>query len=153
MQYVSSPPAVDVKALLRFLKIVYFSMFVAVGLYWVVLEEVAARIEPAELGVVKTSLAAVAAILGGVVLYLRFARIGALLTETTSDWSQRLARLRFFYILCFTLSEAVAIYGFVVRFLGGDRGDAIPFFLGAVVLFLLCYPRVPAALSEPGGVG
>jgi len=133
----------------RFLKLLYFILFATVGLYWMVLEMLAAQIEPAELGMMKTGLAAVAAILGGVVLYLRFSRIGALLTETIGDWSQRLARLRFFYIICFTLSEAVALYGFVVRFLGGERGDAIPFFLGAVVLFLLCYPRVPEA---PGSV-
>src|SRR3990170_6490717 len=99
----------------------------------------------------KLGLTAAAAIIGGIVLYLRFARLGPLLAEASGDFGQRLARLRFHYILCYTLSEAVALYGFVLRFLGGSREDSIPFFLAAVVLFLLCYPCPPQPPAAPGG--
>lgn len=143
MQDEPSGPTPDLKALRRFLQILYFTLFATLGLYWVVLEQLAAEIKPAELGFLKTALAACAAGTGGIVLYVRFSRIGPLLAETTSDLNQRSARLRASYILCYALSEAVALWGFMVRVLGGERAEAIPFFLGAVVLFLLCYPRLP----------
>jgi len=148
MQYPPGSAPTDLAAFSRFLKILYFTLFGTVGMYWLVLEMLAANIEPHELGPMKLSLAAAAAISGGIVLYLRFARLGPLLAETSGDFGQRLARLRFHYILCYTLSESVALYGFVLRFLGGSREEAIAFFLPAVGLFLLCYPRLPAA---PGG--
>ncbi len=151
MQYPPGSAPTDAAAFSRFLKILYFTLFGTVGLYWLVLEMLAANIEPHELGPMKHGLAAAAAIIGGAVLYLRFARLGPLLADASGDFGQRLARLRFHYILSYTLSEAVALYGFVVRVLGGAREEAIPFFVGAVALFLLCYPRVPAAPGSPTG--
>ena len=148
MQYPPGSAPTDLAAFNRFLKILYFTLFGTVGMYWLVLEMLAAQIEPRELGFTRSGFGAAAAATGGLVAYLRFARIGALLAEVSGDFGQRLARLRFHYILCYTLSETVALYGFVLRFLGGSREEAIAFFLPAVGLFLLCYPRLPAA---PGG--
>lgn len=148
MQYPPGSAPTDPAAFSRFLKILYFTLFGTVGLYWLVLDTVAANVAPREPGMEKTLLAALAAACGVVVLYFRFSRIPPLLAEASGDFGQRLARLRFHYILCYTLSEAVALYGFVVRFLGGSREEAIAFFLPAVGLFLLCYPRLP---QTPGG--
>ena len=151
MHYPPGSAPTDPAAFSRFLKILYFTLFGTVGLYWLVLELLAANVEPRESGMEKTLLAALAAACGVVVLYFRFSRIPPLLAEASGDFSQRLARLRFHYILSYTLSEAVALYGFVVRMLGGAREEAAPFFLGAVALFLLCYPRVPPAPGSPTG--
>ena len=151
MQYPPGSAPTDLAAFNRFLKILYFTLFGTVGMYWLVLEMLAAQIEPRELGFTRSGFGAAAAATGGLVAYLRFARIGAFLAEVSGDFGQRLARLRFHYILCYTLSETVALYGFVLRFLGGSREDSIPFFLAAVVLFLLCYPRPPQPPAAPGG--
>lgn len=147
MQYPTSPPP-DLAVFKRLTQVIYFVLFGTVGLYWVVLEMLAASVEPRDLGTIKHVLFAVAAGSAGFVLYLRFARIPPLLDQLTGDFSQRFSRLRYYYLLCHVLSEAVALYGFALRVLGGERADALPFFGASVVLFLLCYPRLP---QTPGG--
>lgn len=147
MQYPASPPP-ESAVFKRFLFILYFTLFATVGLYWVVLEMLAPGVEPADMGMMKKGLGAAAAVCAAVVLYLRFGQIATLLADTTGELSSRLARLRLYYIISYTLSEAVALYGFALRMIGADRADAVPFFLGAVALFLLCYPRMPG--SPPG---
>ncbi|MFQ5663617.1 MAG: hypothetical protein ACE5HL_07290, partial [Terriglobia bacterium] len=142
-------PPIDRRSLSRFVKILYWVMFATVGLYWYVLELLAPPTSP--LGPLKTYIAITALATAGFVLYWRFARIAPLLSASGADplspsgaeMSARLTKLRSYYILCYTLSEAVALYGFVVRMFGGHRADALPFFAGAVTLFLLCYPRLP----------
>jgi len=148
MQYPTSPPP-DLVVFKRLTQVIYFVLFGTVGLYWVVLEMLAASVEPRDLGTIKHVLFAVAAGSAGFVLYLRFARIPPLLDQLTGDFSRRFARLRYCYLLCHVLSEAVALYGFVVRMLGGAREEAVPFFVGAVALFLLCYPRLPQTPGSP----
>ncbi|MGH9863636.1 MAG: hypothetical protein ACRD35_09470 [Candidatus Acidiferrales bacterium] len=130
------------------MKVLYFALFATVGLYWVVLEILAPGLEPRDPGIVKTVLQGVAAATAGAVLYLRFSRIASLLDASTPEPPNRLAQLRLYYILCFALSEAVALYGFVLRFLGGTRQETALFFLGSAALFLLCYPRLPTALGD-----
>ncbi len=129
----------------RVLKVVYFALFSTVGLYWVVVEMLAPGLEPRDPGVVKTVFQGVAAATGGAVLFLRFSLIASLLDASAAEGVQRLAKLRVYYILCFALSEAVAIYGFGLRLLGGAREEAALFFVSAAGLFLLCYPRLPDA--------
>lgn len=138
-----APPAAGVAAAGRLLKILYFVLFGTVGLYWVVLEFVAAGLEPREPGLVKNILQGMGAAVGAGVVYLRFFLIPAALDAAAMEPAQRLARLRLYYILCFVLTEAVAIYGFLLRLLGGAPQDAALFFLAAAGLFLLCYPRLP----------
>ena len=132
------------------LKILYLALLAATGFYWLVLEMLAANLEPRNDSMMKTVLGALAAATAGVVLYLRFSRIPPLLDHPTTDLSERLSRLRGFYILCFALAEAVGLYGFAVGLVSGKPGDAVPFFAGAAVLFLLCYPRLPESLSGSG---
>ncbi|MBI4467150.1 MAG: hypothetical protein HY656_06980 [Acidobacteria bacterium] len=145
----SSPLSPDeFAAFNRVVKVLYFALFATVGIYWFVLELIARQREPAELGLLKTVLQALAAVTLFAVLYLRFARIGSLVADPAAEPTVQLARLRMLYILCFTLAESVALYGFVLRILGGAREEAIPFFLGSGLLFVLCYPR-PRQL--PGG--
>jgi hypothetical protein len=146
-------PAVNSAALLRFLRMVYFILLATVGMYWFVAEMLAAGKDAQGVGGMRTWLVGVAGATAVVVLYFRFSRIPPLLVTTAQGpSSERLAQLRIFYILCFTLSEAVALYGFVLRFLGESREGVAPLFLGAVVLFVLCYPRLPTDLmSERSG--
>ena len=141
------PPSADVAAVGRLLKIIYFVLFVSVGIYWVALEMLAPNLEPRDPGLVKNILQGLGAAVGAAVLYLRFSRIPAAIDPTAPDSAPVLARLRMYYILCFVLTEAVALYGFVLRMLGGAREDMAIFFLAAGALFLLCYPRLPENLT------
>lgn len=133
----------------RFAKILYFVLFATVGVYWAVAELVAPGMDASERGALKLILSLFAAATAAAVLYLRFARIPPLLENPTIETGRRLAQLRMFYILCFVLSETVALYGFVLRLLGASRADTNLLFGGAVVLFLLCYPRTPVGISGP----
>lgn len=143
MQPTPRPSLGELRAFNLVIKILYIALFSAVGLYWVVAEMVASGLPPREPGVLRTALQAVAGVTAAAVLYLRFSRLGPLLGGSATEPNVRLSQLRVLYILCFALSEAVAIYGFVLRFLGGGREEAALFFLAAGGLFLLCYPRAP----------
>jgi len=142
-----SHPTADAAAVGRLLKIIYFVLFATVGIYWVILEMLAPSLEPRDPGPLKTILQGLGAAVGAAVLYLRFSRIPSAIDPTAPDPAPGLGRLRMYYILSFALTEAVALYGFVLRLLGGAREDAALFFLAAAGLFLLCYPRLPETLG------
>lgn len=144
-----APPATDVAATRRLLKILYFVLFGTVGLYWVVLEALAPNIEPRDPGLVKPILQGLGVAMSAAVLYLRFGRIAPLLDPAALGSPARLAQLRLPYFLCFVLAESVALYGLVLRLLGGSREDTALFFLATAALFLLCYPRLPESVNTP----
>ncbi len=110
--------------------------------------EVAPQLESRPLGSVKTSLTVLAALSGLVALYVRFNKIGALLSpDVPTDTLKRLVKLRQYYTVCYVLSECTALFGVALRYQGASVREVIPFFLGALILFGLCYPRLP---SDPG---
>lgn len=151
MRYMPQSSRGELAAFIRFLKILYFTLLASVALYWWVLELLAADIEPAERGFVTAALMAVAGGTAAAVLYLRFSLVAPLLRGPIGEPTKQLARLRLYYILCYTLAEAVALYAFVLRFLGAGREESAVFFVAAVALFLLCYPRTPQTLGGPTG--
>jgi hypothetical protein len=59
------------------------------------------------------------------------------------DDIEALVRWRMGNIASFVLCEAVALYGFVLRFLGGTLLQAAPFYVCALLLMLLFIPRRP----------
>lgn len=146
----------DPRDVYRVLQLLYFILLVAIALYWLIAEGVFG-IEPPRIGEIESlgtakfilALIALADVI--LVLYYRYSRIPSLLRQPATDYAQVVRRLRASYMICLVVAQSVALYGFVLRILGGSRDDAIPFFLGAVVLFLLCYPRVPPAPGSPTG--
>ncbi len=144
----SSPPPMDVHALSRLLKILFSVMVLSVMLYGVAIAEVAPQIQSRPPGSMKTALSVLAALAGLAVLYLRFSKIGALLSpDAPTDTPKRLVKLRQYYTVCYVLSECTALFGVALRYQGASVREVIPFFLGALILFGLCYPRLP---SDPG---
>ncbi len=126
----------------RFVKTLWFALFISVCLYWPMLGYLQIeRDEPPPPAVVQ---ALTFLVLGttGAVLFLRFNLISAVWSRQPLE-SAALNKLRALYILCFVLAEAVALFGMVLVFLGGSRDQALWFFSGSVVLFLLCFPRTP----------
>jgi hypothetical protein len=51
------------------------------------------------------------------------------------------------YLATYALSEALAVFGFVLRFLGYDLVQSLPFYLGGFVLIAFFRPRLPMKLS------
>jgi hypothetical protein len=143
MDYGQQSSRRDLEAYTLMLRVVYFALLATVAMYWFVQELVAANRESAELGLLPAVFLVGGASTVMVVLVLRFSVIPPLLSAATTGLAPRLARLRMYYILCFALAEAVALYGFVLRILGGNREDTIPFYVAAIVLLALCYPRTP----------
>src|SRR5579859_1529826 len=139
-----NPPPPDLRAHDRFMKLIFFSMVFSVGLYAVcltVIAPIATRISDGmKIGV---GFCAVGSAL--VVLFLRFLKIAALLTpDFPTPIAERLAKLRVYFIVCYVFSETVALYGFVLRFMGASIIEVVPFFAGALILDALCYPRLPS---------
>jgi len=126
-----------------FARILYFTLFATVGLYWFVLGFLKRDSELSEPGILEPVFWALGAVTALAVVFLRFSRIPSLLARTPVELGQRLVQLRASYILCFVLAETVALYGFLLGLLGVSSRATLVFFLGAAALFLLCYPRVP----------
>ena len=126
----------------RFVKMLWFALFASVCLYWPMLRFLQIDREEGPAPTVLHALTFIALGTAGAVLFLRFNRIPAVWSRQPLD-PAALNQLRTFYILCFVLAEAVALFGMVFFFLGGSRDQALWFFSGSVVLFLLCYPRTP----------
>ena len=125
----------------RVLQILWFAFLVATAMYWMVMQMIPEHLR--DVRVIRNVLMGVGGTLGAAVLYIRIARIGELLSKATPASAAEVAKLRSLYILCFALSEAVALYGFVLYFIGASRAEIVPFFLAAAVLLLVCYPRFP----------
>ncbi len=138
-----TPPG-DFAAFNRFVKTLWVALLVSVCLYWPMLGYLQTnRNEPPPPAVLQ-ALTLLATANATAVLLLRFNRITAILSRVPFDLTA-LPQLRTLYILCFVLAESVALFGFVLYFLGAPREQAAWFFIGSVALFLLCYPRTPEA--------
>src|SRR5207249_9641340 len=145
----SSPPPMDVHALSRFLKILFSVMVLSVLLYGVAIAEVAPQIQSRPPGAMQTGLRVMAAMAGLAALYVRFSKINALLSpDAPTDTPKRLVKLRQYYTVCYLLSECTALWGVALRYVGASVREVIPFFLGALILFELCYPRLPSVMGS-----
>lgn len=60
------------------------------------------------------------------------------------DHPTALARLRTGYILIWASSEAIALYGLVLRYMGFTFSQVIPLLMGGFLLMLFMPPRRPA---------
>ena len=139
----------DRAALLRFLKIVYAAMAGSVVFYLAVLELIASELAPQPVGALRTGLIVLAGILATVVLFLRFSILAGLLSPVPPAVPEgHVAKIRTYYLICFTLAGTVGPLGFVLRFVGGSRADAMAFFLASFLLFATCFPMLPDDLGE-----
>ncbi|OLC95567.1 MAG: hypothetical protein AUH86_11680 [Acidobacteria bacterium 13_1_40CM_4_58_4] len=65
------------------------------------------------------------------------------LGQNTEDFAS-LYRWRAGYIVTYALCEAIALYGFVLRFVGFSLSQVAPFYLAGFVLILFFAPRRPS---------
>jgi hypothetical protein len=84
-----------------------------------------------------------------VILYFRYVLLVRLLSSEDGELAgERLAKAFAYYLVCLVCANAVAIYGLLGRIGGVTPGRAAPFYVGAVVLLLLCYPRLPQRAED-----
>lgn len=62
-----------------------------------------------------------------------------------SENAAALNRWRIGYVAIFVLSEAIVLYGVVLRFVGVEFQQVVPFFLAGFMLMLFFGPRRPSA--------
>ena len=133
-----------VEANLRTLRIVHIALTVVVPMYAVAGELVGPK-EARDVTLFAAAFAVMAATTIGMAFYFRSARIQpaveALRMKPTDAPS--LEQWRAGSIVCFVLAEAVAVYGFVLRFLGSSLALAAPFYAVSFLLLLLWTPRRP----------
>ena len=144
------PQPIPSAAFRQFVWVLYFCLFSATGLYWLVPYYVSLDQVAVELGLVKPVFLTIAAFAAAAALYVRFSLIGSLLEFKTPPAPPDLEqRLRTHYIICYALCESVGLFGLVLYFLGGTRQDFAVLYFGALGLFGLCYPRLPENPIHP----
>ncbi|HKS74545.1 MAG TPA: hypothetical protein VJQ82_15180 [Terriglobales bacterium] len=82
----------------------------------------------------------------GVILLMRrftVSRADAVLREHPDDVGA-LMRWRSGYIMTYTMGEAIALFGLVLRFIGFTLAQAVPFFLAGFIVILYFGPRRPS---------
>jgi len=137
-------PAASPAQTKRVLMILWVAMLCALGMYFYIMQVAAREIEPGLEGRLWSIFLALAGVLAGVTLYLRMARIGGLLSKAIPLSEAEFGKLRTYYIVCFALAESVGLYGFVLYFMGSTLTATLPFFGAGLLLFVICFPRVPA---------
>jgi hypothetical protein len=142
-----NPPSVNVQAQSRFMKLLFFVMVFSVGLNWAVLSFTGQN--PAPLSeLVKNGRRGCALAIALVVLFVSFNKIaGVLDPDMPIPTAERLAKLRTYFIISFVFAESVALIGSALCFLGASIEEVVPFFVGCLILYALCYPRLPTDLE------
>jgi hypothetical protein len=130
---------------LKLLRIIQLAMLVSIGLY----AFMAARYGPAPKAVSPVftySIVAVAIAMIAAILLARRVIVKPAETTLTADSENAAAlnRWRVGYIAVLGLSEVVALYAVVLRFVGLEFQQVVPFFLAGFILMLYFGPRAPA---------
>lgn len=134
---------------LKTVRTVQWMMLASIVLYVIVAEVVAPSMRP-----VKPSLgylfATIAVTIVGLIFVVR--RTLVLRAEeslaTRPDDSLSLSHWRTGHIMTYVLCEILALFGFALRFLGGNLQQSLPFYIGGFVLLLFFRPRPPVRASS-----
>lgn len=133
------------------MKLLFFIMALSAVMYFPFLLIIRPKVESVP-GELKMGLEGSALVSVLIVLFIRFVKIaGVLVPDMPITTVERLAKLRTYFIVCYVFCETVALYGFVLRFMGSSLMDAAPFFAGSLLLYALCYPRLPSDLDSSQG--
>lgn len=131
---------------LKTLRAVQWSMLASVLLYGFVGEFAGPRVrgvDPAVSYIFTTLGVAVVGIIFVVRRTLVFRAAESLATHPEDDLS--LKQWRTGYITTYALCEALAIFGILLRFLGGSFLQSLPYYIGGFVLMFFFRPRQPAS--------
>jgi hypothetical protein len=130
------------EASLRMLRVLHGAMLFAVVLYAFIGEQAGPKV-PRDVTVVQLALMFVSFSCIAIVFFLRKKMLGmaeAGLRVNAQD-SIALGRWRAGHILSFAMSESIALFGLVVRMLGGSFRQALPFYVAGLALLVVFRPR------------
>jgi hypothetical protein len=133
---------------IRTLRAVQWSLLASVVLYGILGEVVgpgARGVDPAVSYVFTTLSVAIIGVIFVVRRTLVF-RAAASLTIHPDD-SISLNEWRTGYLTTYALCEALALFGIALRFLGGNFGQSLPYYIGGFALLLFFKPREPVSAS------
>ena len=131
-------------ATLRFLRVIQVAFLVAVVIYIAIAEKVGPR-EPKDVKQIQMVLAMLSVGLVAMILIVRQRMIPSSeeILRTQPEDLGALLRWRTANLLTLVLAEAVVLYGFVLRFMGGTLLQAAPFYAAGVLLMVVFTPRRP----------
>ena len=133
------------EASLKMLRTVRMAMLAALVLYVFVGERTPHSARSINVGFYYLIALAAAAIVVGIFVIRRTAvlRVEQSLFQNAQDFAS-LRRWRGGYIVIYALCEAVALYGFVLRFMGFSLSQVAPFYVAGFVLLFFFRPRLPS---------
>ena len=131
-------------ATLQFLRVIQTAFLVAVVIYIAIAEKAGPR-EPKDVKQIQILLMLMAATPVGVILFFRQRLIPPAeeVLRTQPEDANALRRWRTANFITLVLAEAVVLYGFVLRFMGGTLLQAAPFYAAGVLLMVVFTPRRP----------
>jgi len=129
---------------LRLLRIIGVATLLSIASFAMV-GEVVGPSSAADLGLVHQAMLVVAVATGAAAVFVRRMLAGKAeeILRLHPDDAVALGRWRAGQLVAFALAESVALYGLVLRFLGGSLRDASPFYGGAALLLLAFWPKRP----------
>ena len=130
---------------MKVLRTVQVAMLISIGLYAFIAQgygPAPREVSPAFI----YTMAALAIFVIGPILVVRgiFVKPAERALQENPENAVALNRWRAGYIVTFALSEAVALYGVVLRFVGIPFSQVIPFFVAGFILMLFFGPRRPS---------
>jgi F0F1-type ATP synthase membrane subunit c/vacuolar-type H+-ATPase subunit K len=133
------------KSSLKLLRTVQVAMLISIGLYAFIAQGYGPAPREVSLAFIYT-MAALAIVVIGPILVVRgiFVKPAERALQENPENAVALNRWRAGYIVTFALSEAVALYGVVLRFAGVRFSQVGPFFVAGFILMLFFGPRRPA---------
>lgn len=136
-------------AALRTIRLIQIAMLVSIAMYAVLGEVVGARL-PANPTILYAMSVASISVVGALLVVRRtlVLQSEAALKERPGDPTV-LSRWKMGYIVTFTLCEALALFGLLLRLMGFTLNSVWPYYAGGFALLLLFWPRLPLSQSEP----
>ena len=130
---------------LKLLRTVQVAMLISIGLYAFIAQSYGPAPREVSLAFVYT-MAALAIFMIAAILVVRriFVKPAERALNENPENAVPLNRWRGGYIVTFALSEIVALYGVVLRFVGVRFSQVVPFFLAGFILMLFFGPRRPS---------
>ena len=131
---------------LRNVRVVQIAMLVSIALYVFIGERVAGRV-PVPNSTMFYGISFVSISIIGAIFVVR----RTLVMQSEVQLLQKpddkvvIARWRAGYVVTYALCEALALFAFVLRFLGFTLAQVWPFYLGGFALMLFFSPRAPRA--------
>ncbi len=141
----------QIESAVRLLRTVQLALLVSIVLHAAVGQKIAA--EPSDVTQWHRIFIALAILLVGIAMFfrLRMVRPAAEALRLRPEDAQMLARWRIGSLISLVLCEAIGLYGFALRVLGGEFSLSAPFYAVAILLMLVWRPRLD--VSRPGESG